>query len=85
MSDEFRQEYALQTEEEVACYLVFHWITTIRHELNKLRAHERKDILKLSINQSLDQVFWKPWLAGLLPAIHIFWRKLHLIKDVLRE
>lgn len=85
MSDEFRQEYTLQIVEEVACYLVFHWITAKWHELNKLGAHEGKDVLKLSMNQSLDQVFWKPWLPGLLPAIHIFGCYLHLIKDVLRE
>jgi hypothetical protein len=85
MSDEFRQEYALQIIEKVACNLVLHWITAIWHKLNKLRAHEGKDILKLSMNQSLDHVFWKPRLTGLLPAIHIFGRKLHLIKDVLRE
>jgi hypothetical protein len=85
MSDEFWQENALQTVEEVACYLVLHGITAIWHELNKLGAHKGQDILKLSINQSLDQVFWKPRLPGFLPAIQIFGSKLHLIKNVLRE
>ena len=65
MSDEFRQEYALQTVEEVVGHSVLHDITPIGHELNQLGPHEGEDVFKLQMNQSLDHVFWKPRLAGL--------------------
>lgn len=79
MSDEFRQEYALQTVLEVVAHIVLIEITPIGHELYQLGAHEGQDIFKLYMNQSLDHVFWKHRLAGLRTAIRILGRNLHLV------